>query len=357
MSLSKKSRRDNKDVTVVVGDKEFQEDSRQLCYISEYFDGAIHSGMEESTTKRFTFPDDDPAEWELLKAAFKPGSTAVTMENVVTVLHWCDKLCVKEDLSFFHQLFWDKITKLLSIEMSMPEFQEELENLGMKPFKIEKSVVRLRDAYITEKKKIDIPPLLEALEVSIRFHLDLHIQLIDNALDMVPSLFDSSSIMKLFQIFQDYENFQSKTWDRIKELVPVELQEESRSELLGNNMFLQMLLQKINDYFKIDCAVVAGAGNDVFNGVYNIDRIYNGRCSFIKPCIHEGEKALAMIYYYGDSNWFITISSWDSEYDRSWKSCHYWNDKGGAFWIPNSSGWKNYFNRGSPPTITLNFKD
>jgi BTB/POZ domain len=86
------------DVVVVVGGKEFVEDSRMLCYLSEYFQAAFRSGMKESLTSRFEFPDEDPAGWELFMKFAKPfAGTTDTAENLDTILHWCDKLLVKAD--------------------------------------------------------------------------------------------------------------------------------------------------------------------------------------------------------------------------------------------------------------------
>lgn len=44
------------DVVVVVGGKEFHHYCQKLCFVSEYFHAALHSGMCEEQNKRFDSP-------------------------------------------------------------------------------------------------------------------------------------------------------------------------------------------------------------------------------------------------------------------------------------------------------------
>ena len=60
------------DVMVVVGGQVFHEYSYSLRCWSGYFDAAFRSGMKESKSKRFEFPNKDPQEWELLRSLFVP---------------------------------------------------------------------------------------------------------------------------------------------------------------------------------------------------------------------------------------------------------------------------------------------
>jgi hypothetical protein len=79
------------DATVVVCGKEFREHSNFLCY----FRGAIRSGVKESETLIFNFPDKDPAEWELFMSCMRPGSQICLLtENVEAIVMWSAELCV-----------------------------------------------------------------------------------------------------------------------------------------------------------------------------------------------------------------------------------------------------------------------
>ncbi|CAB9506447.1 expressed unknown protein [Seminavis robusta] len=87
------------DVTVVVGGTEFQESSHALRICSEYFDAALRSGMKESISKRFEFPDKDPKEWELVRSFFEPFSNAeITATNAHKILPWFDKLGIHKGI-------------------------------------------------------------------------------------------------------------------------------------------------------------------------------------------------------------------------------------------------------------------
>ena len=88
------------DVIVVVGGQEFHEFSQGLCCWSGYFNGAFRSGMKETETKRFEFPDRDPYEWEWLMRLMAPlSSESVTKYNVFKALSWFDLLCVDRGLA------------------------------------------------------------------------------------------------------------------------------------------------------------------------------------------------------------------------------------------------------------------
>ena len=82
------------DVAIVVGGVEYYEHSSFLCSWSEYFDTALRSGMKETKSKRFEFPDRDPKEWEFVVELMAP-LTKVSMDkdNIRTALSWFDELC------------------------------------------------------------------------------------------------------------------------------------------------------------------------------------------------------------------------------------------------------------------------
>jgi BTB/POZ domain len=98
------------DVTVIVGNVAFQEYSVVLCCLSEYFDGAFSSGMKESSSRSFSFPDQDPKEWELLMSVFGLNSdNQIDKKNVSTLMSWCDELCMTKSMkkceAFYYREF------------------------------------------------------------------------------------------------------------------------------------------------------------------------------------------------------------------------------------------------------------
>lgn len=81
------------DVVIVVGGKEFHQNSHHLRSISDYFEAAFRSGMKESQTMKFDFPDKNPDDWELVLALLEPfGSLALDQERLELALPWFDEL-------------------------------------------------------------------------------------------------------------------------------------------------------------------------------------------------------------------------------------------------------------------------
>ena len=93
------------DVTIVVGGIEFREFSQSLCCWSSYFDAAFNSGMKETKTKTFEFPDRDPEEWQWLVSLMAPLATEkIDRSNVFTALSWFDLLHVPRGLASCDEL-------------------------------------------------------------------------------------------------------------------------------------------------------------------------------------------------------------------------------------------------------------
>ncbi|CAB9529460.1 expressed unknown protein [Seminavis robusta] len=101
----------NDDVVVVVGGQEFQECSHHLRYCSSYFNGAFRSGMKETQTMRFEFPDGDPESWKLTMSLLSPLSKqTITSSNIEKVLPWFDELCVSVGLKRCEDFVLGQIT-------------------------------------------------------------------------------------------------------------------------------------------------------------------------------------------------------------------------------------------------------
>lgn len=93
------------DVVIVVGGKEFYEYRQVIRCWSGYFDAALRSGMEESKTRRFEFPDRKPEEWVWIVSLLGPMTkTRLTMDTLPIALDWFDMLCSPCGLAACDQL-------------------------------------------------------------------------------------------------------------------------------------------------------------------------------------------------------------------------------------------------------------
>lgn len=101
------------DVTVVVGGKVFPEQSRFLCCWSGYFEAAFRSGMKETVTRRFEFPDRDPEEWDWILSLLVPFSPVqLTLDKLEVALSWFDFLCISRGLERCDQVLHDAVLQI-----------------------------------------------------------------------------------------------------------------------------------------------------------------------------------------------------------------------------------------------------
>jgi BTB/POZ domain len=141
MDATVKSPSDLWDTIVVVGGKEFHESSHNLRLLSNYFDAAFRSGMKESQTKRFEFPDKDPEEWECIMSMCAPFSTTkINKDNLRMAYGWFNELGITSGLEecdqvLFHLAKWPTNSALrnldfleiweMTLDMHLPKTREE----------------------------------------------------------------------------------------------------------------------------------------------------------------------------------------------------------------------------------------
>lgn len=65
--------RQPKDVTIIVGNKEFQHSSRMLRHSSQFFDAMFSHNLREHNEMVVRFPDKDPSDWDLVRQFLEPG--------------------------------------------------------------------------------------------------------------------------------------------------------------------------------------------------------------------------------------------------------------------------------------------
>jgi BTB/POZ domain len=188
---------DAPDATVVVGGKEFRAHSSFLCYISGYFRGAIRSGMKESETLTFSFPDKDPAEWELFMSLMEPRSRRqVTKDNVEVILMWCTELCVTRAM--------DEVALVLNMK---------IDDLNVKNDAVVSPYVaknRKKIFYKEEKTttmKSNITELLRLLSLFEKYCLNKHkedaIALLDQYIETQFDAFDAVNIGRILEILRE----------------------------------------------------------------------------------------------------------------------------------------------------------
>jgi hypothetical protein len=114
------------DVTIVVGGVEFKELGSFLCYWSEYFSAALASGMKETETKHFEFPDRDPEEWEWIISLMVPMSKVkLTKEKLDVALSWFDELCCPVGLEECDRILCEETLEQLAREVRSGEYDLE----------------------------------------------------------------------------------------------------------------------------------------------------------------------------------------------------------------------------------------
>lgn len=96
------------DLKVVIGGKSFNHSCEQLVASSRYFEGSLTHDMRERNDMTVRWPDDDPAEWEIVKdfLTLCTRPTPITRENAPVLLRWFDRLCVKKPESVQRTCDW-----------------------------------------------------------------------------------------------------------------------------------------------------------------------------------------------------------------------------------------------------------
>jgi hypothetical protein len=217
------------DVTVVVGTgenaKTFYEYSQILCCISEYFNAALlRSGMKESVTKVFEFPNHNPDEWELLMDIMAPASrTRLPQDQLMMIFRWADELCMTQLPLQCDDLLAHKVLAQL--------YEYQIDPRTKKASKLPRADYHAK--------------LVDACEISIRFQLQRAFNgifaILSQALNSEPHHFTVESIQQILSWMGDGE-IRGLFLPFLDQHLPDQVREEhSAEELLGNDLFPHLL--------------------------------------------------------------------------------------------------------------------
>lgn len=217
--------REEPDVVIVVGDREFLHYSQVLCLSSEYFDVALNSGMRESESLKISFPDEDPSEWELFASFMEPFSSAnITKSNVEVLIPWFHRFGIKRMLHVCDRIYVDSVSPPLQRKYWKLDGHSSLPDIG-----------NLRNR---------LRELLHAYAFSALYDLGITKERATRALlrqiACAPDLFDLEAVAALVAILKHEEN-RKDLWSSVKEYVPEDLKIEDPDCLVTNKLFPYVL--------------------------------------------------------------------------------------------------------------------
>lgn len=234
------------DVVIVVGQgndqKEFYEYGQVLCCVSEFFKAALRSGMQETTSKKFEFPDIKVDDWQLLSNVIQPcPKSKIGKGNVNQLLPLIDQLGISSLLDVCDNIYETKII----VNKKYDPFNGNLVSIfgkkePPKPWYIQ-----------TEKQQIKnmLPQLLDIANTCIQYNLPKaqikSIQLIHNYFKYLPDIFDTTeSIKGLISILKQSNccDVRETMWKSIIQVLPEEFKKKEMEYLLQSEV-LPYLIQ------------------------------------------------------------------------------------------------------------------
>ena len=201
------------DVTVIVGNEEFEEYSRELCCWADYFYAAVRSGMEETRTLKFEFPHRDPEEWKLIRSLMKPFATEkVTADNMDVALSWFDELRCEHGLKEC-----DRVLNRTILSIIHPQKQTTVDRESM----IE-----------------NVDHFLDTLSRSIQYGLEQSkqscIATLVRVIEEAPKALNEERLKALLSCVRDDDDSSNILWVSLSRHLPGALANKSKEERLEN---------------------------------------------------------------------------------------------------------------------------
>lgn len=236
---SKRIRKEEPDVTIIVGGKEFRHYRQILCVASDYFDAAFNSGMKESDTMRIEFPDKDPDEWELFVSFLEPFTTAeITNSNVEVLVPWFHEFGITTMLNKCDCVFHDKSFP----GGKKPLWTFILTNIDKKLSRSELHVART-----------EVERLANICNFSVIYGLASTLKKAQRCLCRIvgfnKGIFDLKCVSRIVSLLQYEEIRDYYLWDIIKNrYLPRALKDKDPELLISNDLFPPLLLARMKNH-------------------------------------------------------------------------------------------------------------
>jgi hypothetical protein len=231
------NRKEEPDVTIIVGGKTFRHYRQVLCLASDFFDAALNSGMKESLTSTIEFPDKKPEEWELFASFLEPLShTKVTESNVVMLTPWFHEFGASALLEECDRVYRDII----------------LSDFGMFQEKSSRKFGKLSVPELETLRK-EFQALADAYEFSVMYGLALTrketIWGLKNIVLFQQDIFDLDCASRLVSLLH-HEECRGHLWGSVMENFPHSIAEKvinkDPESLVSNELFAPLLLAVMN---------------------------------------------------------------------------------------------------------------
>ena len=225
------------DLTIIVGGVEFQQYSQTLCSWSEYFDKALKSGMKESHSKRFEFPDRDPKEWEwIMELSSNLTTEELSKDNIYTALDWYDLLCSRRGL--------DKCDFTL--------FYKIIPELGLDSARNQNTSLLNSDHMAVMRKRLD--RLLDALEASMKYQLPRTkadclgiLQKVMKGKYTPCLVFTAGSLERLVSFLKDDKECSDELWSSFEMHLTKSAREQDKAFLISSGLLRDMVWLSIKE--------------------------------------------------------------------------------------------------------------
>jgi hypothetical protein len=231
---SKRARKEEPYVTIIVGGEKFRHNRQILCVASDVFDRKLHSGLNESLSLTIVFPHKDPEEWKLFASFLEPVSGAkITESNVETLVPWFHEFDIAYMLNECDKVYYRKI---------FPEGKTFCERDDKDYGKLDgNDLKRVRKDFDTLTNVCEFSQnygLVETQEEAL-YHLDHIVWCKEDILDL-------KCVTKFVALLQArHEVLRRCVLNRIKTIFPRWLKDEDLQLLVSKESFPHLLLMMI----------------------------------------------------------------------------------------------------------------
>lgn len=168
---SKRLKSQPPDLKVVVGGsgddnvaQEFDAYSVLLCHHSPYFDTMLSTQMKENKERVISFPNKDPAVWQLFYSVIDPrGEAVITNDNVLTLLPWFHEFMMEAHVKLCEDCLAGSYFK--DFHLHIPQDIEYWNPLRQEVEDSDAHTIRLK------QRKNEFTKIIEVLQVAMEYEL------------------------------------------------------------------------------------------------------------------------------------------------------------------------------------------